>query len=204
MRCGAMPFRINAFERQSAMLNPFEDPQQGDLGRLSFDQVLPVELGDDALELATFESGPPAITRHQVGDGKVVWFLSSANERWSNWPTSPLYLPIVHQMAADLLNLTGEGLIRFRLIGDEQTINAEMTGQAANEIREVSRNAASVSPSHLDVSPVPAFQRDGEVVYVVNPPAKESDPTRIEASAFVEQFQLTVADETGRSRCRRD
>ncbi|MEM9589632.1 MAG: hypothetical protein AAGA03_20280, partial [Planctomycetota bacterium] len=116
-RSGASPFRLAEIDAMSTMLSPFSDPQQGDLTRLSFDQFLVVEPDASTRVLARFDAGYPAMTRQPLGTGSVVWFLSSADARWSRWTYSPLYLPLVRQMAADLLNLTGEGPIRYRRVG---------------------------------------------------------------------------------------
>ena len=117
-RSGVMPFRIESINAESRMMEPFGDPQHADLSRLAFRKILPVVTSADTSVLASFDEKRPAVTEHHLGKGRVVWFLSSADPSWSNWTTSPLYLPIVQQMAADLLNLTGEGLIRFRTVGD--------------------------------------------------------------------------------------
>ncbi len=123
------------------MLGPFEDPQHGDLSRLSFHTLLPVSVADSTDVLAWFDHGRPAMTQHNVDKGRVVWFLSSADASWGTWTTSPLYLPLVQQMAADLLNLTGEGPIRFRSIGDEElparrstSSNAQVKGSQINTV----------------------------------------------------------------------
>ncbi|MCA9135455.1 MAG: BatA domain-containing protein [Planctomycetales bacterium] len=195
IRSGAMPFQIASVNADHAMLIPFGDPQQGDLGRLSFNQILPVNAAPQTHVLARFEQDHPALTRHALGQGQVVWFLSSADTSWGNWPTSPLYLPLVHQMAADLLGLTGEGKIRFRSIGDERqsgpvfvTDNAE---QNRDSVRPVSTRASQ--PAQLRFERL-GFEQLGDALYVVNSASKESDPTRVSPEQFVDHFQITAAD----------
>ena len=194
-RSGAMPFRIASVDAGNSMLMPFGDPQQGDLGRLSFDQILPVRPAEATRVLARFEQDEPALTRHTLGTGQVVWFLSSADASWGNWPTSPLYLPLVHQMAADLLNLTGEGKIRYRSVGDQRQVAsgtpAEKTPATNADVRTVSR--AGESPREITFS-LPGFEQSDGALYVVNSASKESDPTRIPVDQFVEHFQITPAD----------
>ncbi len=186
---GVMPFRIAKVTAGSSMLRPFEDPQHGDLSRLSFRKLQPVALDESTNVLAWFDRGRPAVTEHRVEEGRVVWFLASADASWGNWTTSPLYLPLVQQMVSDLLNLTGEGPIRFRTIGDEIV--------PERESRQNSQTITTVSMT--DDSPVAAatlafkqlgFQRRGQSLYVVNGAAKESDPTRMQVVAFREHFGL--------------
>ena len=190
-RSGAMPFRIATINDRDPMMQPFEDPQQGDLGRLSFDRFLSVKPGQDTDVLAAFESGSPAITRHRLGAGTIVWFLSSADDSWSTWPTNPLYLPLVQQMAADLLNLTGEGPIRFRDVGDDRMEIAL--------VEPASKGDLAITPTSLQQAAAIAFTRPGfefsnEAMFVINSAAKESDPSRLNNEEFAERFQINLAD----------
>lgn len=192
IRSGAMPFQIASVNTDHSMLLPFGDPQQGDLGRLSFNQILPVQAAKQTHVLATFEQNRPALTRHAIGQGQVVWFLSSADASWGNWPTSPLYLPLVHQIAADLLGLTGEGRIRFRSVGDERQ-EASVIAIAADPaaLRTVSTRMPESAELRFGR---PGFEQLSDALFVVNAASKESDPTRISTEQFVDHFQITAAD----------
>ncbi|QDV47784.1 hypothetical protein Enr13x_76960 [Stieleria neptunia] len=196
LRSGAMPFRITSVESADSMLSPFADPQSGDLGRLAFDQMLPIQPAAQTDVLARFEGDRPALTRHRLGQGDVVWFLSSADASWGNWTTSPLYLPLVHQMAADLLDLTGEGKIRYRSVGDRRDLVATQAAPSATPsdpatLRTVS--AGSRDGESLTFGQI-GFEQSGGALYVVNSTAKESDPTRIPVEQFSEHFQITPAE----------
>lgn len=182
-RSGVMPFRIVSVNK-TAMLEPFEDPQRSDLSRLRFEKYLPVDAAETTQVLASFDSQRPAVTKHRLGQGDVAWFLSSADSRWGNWTTSPLYLPMVQQMAADLVNLTGEGLIRERQVGDEDQGTAPLAVKE-NEEQLIQRTFSR-----------PGFEPREERLYVVNSTAKESDPTRIDKRAFADHFGLLLAGET--------
>lgn len=196
-RSGAMPFRIATIKERDPMMQPFEDPQQGDLGRLSFDRYLSVQPGQDTDVLAAFASGRPAITRHQLGAGTIVWFLSSADDSWSTWPTNPLYLPLVQQMAADLLNMTGEGPIRFREVGDDRVesvlLDTELAKSTASE-GELAITSTSLQQTSAVAFTRPGFEASKEAMFVVNSAAKESDPTRLKQDEFAERFQISLAD----------
>ncbi len=192
IRSGAMPFRIDSIDAQATMLELFADPQHGDLGRLAFQKILPVTAGDSTKVLAKFDHGRPAVTQHELGKGRVVWFLSSVDASWGNWTTSPLYLPLVQQMAADLLNLTGEGPIRFRSIGDQELDTRIVAQQDSTNVNSVAfRSEAATAAVTFGK---PGFDRRDDALYIVNGASKESDPTRMEADAFVDHFGLTTAD----------
>lgn len=187
---GVMPFRIVSIDSRAPMMKPFADPQHADMSRLAFRTVLPVIPHKQTEVLARFDQDRPAVTLHRLGEGKVVWFLSSSDSSWGHWTTSPLYLPIVQQMASEILNLTGEGRIRFRTIGDDDMAVTERSRAASNgeaEPTETSRRTFSY----------PGIELRGETVYVVNGSAAESDPARMDASAFVDHFGLSIPDESG-------
>ncbi|MCD0461086.1 BatA domain-containing protein [Roseiconus lacunae] len=190
---GAMPFRVGQFDSSSSMLTLFADPQQGDLGRLAFNRILEVQPAELTSVLASFDDQLPALTQHKYGNGNVVWFLSSADASWGPWTTSPLYLPLVHQMAADLLHLTGEGKIRFRSIGNDRNLIA--SDARSPQITRVSTDASrSVVSSQLTFDR-PGFESgDGGVLYVVNATAQESDTTRIPVDQFASHFKFTLAE----------
>jgi hypothetical protein len=190
---GVMPFRIESIERSAPMMRPFSDPQHADLSRLAFHKILPVVPDEQTRVLAWFDEQRPAVTGRACGSGRVVWFLSSADSSWGNWTTSPLYLPLVRQMASDLLNLTGEGRLRYRTLGDEDTSRSEPEGGAS----ETAEGDRSQDDRSLPVFSHPGFEQREEALYVVNGSAGESDPTRIGKSAFSEILGLTVLDESG-------
>ena len=166
---GVVPFRITRVADRGEMLRPFLDPQHGDLGRLAFDKIQPVDVRQDpnnespVAVLAWFDGDRPAVTDQSLGDGRVVWFLASADESWGRWTTSPLYLPLVQQMAADVLGQTGEGPLRFRVIGESDGFER------------------------------PGFEIRDAVQYVVNAPAGESDPARTTPDQLSDVFGLTLA-----------
>ncbi len=182
---GAMPFRIVSISARGSMLQPFYDPQHGDLGRLAFNSLTAAEVDTGTSVHAWFDQQRPAITEHPLGDGRVVWFLSSADDRGGNWTASPLYLPLVHQMASDLLGLTGEGSVRFRSVGD-----ADVNPSTDSDAVTVSGQSMS-RVLHFDQ---PGFQqREDGALYVINTSPKESDPARMDDGRFVQHFGLTAA-----------
>lgn len=182
-RSGAMPYRITSVST-GTMLKPFEDPQRSDLSRLRFEKFLSVKADEKTQVLASFDSRHPAVTKQQLEQGEVAWFLSSADSSWGNWTTSPLYLPLVQQMAADLVHLTGEGTIRERQVGDDDpTVPANGTAQEESE-----RLLTSFTR--------PGFESRGEALYVINSTAKESDPARIDRETFAKHFGLVLANES--------
>lgn len=200
---GVSPFRISSFATGSSMLEPFDDPQHGDLKRLSFHTILPVEPANRTRVLAWFDEQKPAITQHSVGKGTAVFFLSSSDSSWSSWTLSPLFLPLVQQMSAELLNLNGEGPIRFRSIGDM------LSTASSDRINDVTKQFVSARSHAVDRNPSPSvsskpigqtfeqagFEKREDALYVVNTIASESDPTRVSMETLAERYGLSLAVE---------
>jgi hypothetical protein len=190
-----------SISEQGSMLEPFRDPQHGDLSRLAFTSLIRADVTDAQRVLAWFDGQRPAITEHVLGKGEVAWFFSSADNQSSNWTVSPLYLPLVRQMAADLLGITGEGPIRFRSVGDPMQADHRVAVEhpASPAVSQVANRTAdrqgqtSPQTTHAATFDQPGFQRSGQALFVVNALPKESDPARIEASQFAQQCGLTLA-----------
>jgi hypothetical protein len=52
----------------------------------------------NAMVLARFEDGSPALLEARTGKGRVMLFTSSLGPSWNDLPLTPLYLPFIHQM----------------------------------------------------------------------------------------------------------
>jgi hypothetical protein len=77
----------------------FEVFQQS--GRLAAAHVIGYFRSDakpNAVVLARFEDGSPALIENRAGKGRMVLFTSSLGPSWNDLPLTPLYLPFIHQM----------------------------------------------------------------------------------------------------------
>jgi hypothetical protein len=113
-----LPYRWDTWKSDTSLLAPFADPQNGDLRSLSFlgyTQLIP----DPQTELmATFNTGAPALTMHQLGRGRIFWFLSGCDPTWGTWSRGRLFLPLIHQLLGELAHLTGGGPVQFHSLAD--------------------------------------------------------------------------------------
>ena len=112
-----LPWRFDSWNGKHPVMQPFDDPQHGDVRRLAFRGVTPVTPADDAQVVASFRNGLPAITERSLGKGRTLLFASSCDRQWSDWPRSRLYVPMVHQMLGYLTGLAEGGPIRQSMIG---------------------------------------------------------------------------------------
>lgn len=182
-----LPFRIDTWEEHHRLLLPFGDPQHGDIRRLSFRGYTRLRVADAAATtpardavprskprspqvLARFRNGDPVLTEQRVGDGAVLWCALACDRAWSEWSSSRLYVPLVHQLIGQPLGLNDGGPIRPVLIDAEQ--------DAAGDLQP-------------GLSPQPGYWN------VVNASPRESETDRCTLEDFAERFQLTL--QTGES-----
>lgn len=186
-----LPFRLDAWNDKHPLLKPFADPQHGDLRRLSFrgytkilvptaepaDKTSASAAADDPSWdsnggpiqiVARFRGGDPALIEQTFGKGRAVWFTSTCDRGWGDWPSSKLYLPLVHQIVGEPLGLNEGGPVRSVLI---------------DAVR--------------DADAAPAVLAKTGFSQVVNPSPRESETERCPPQEFAERFQLTLAKETG-------
>jgi hypothetical protein len=186
---GVVPFRLTSNEPGHSILKPFDDPQTGDLHRLTFRKAISVRLSERSKALASFDSDLPGIVEMQYEKGRLVWFLSDAGDGWSNWTSNPLYLPLVHQMVCDLAGLTGEGPIRFRNVGDAKTFRAASAIADSND-ESLSQASLSKEKQAETAFEDTGFVRGDNALFVVNTLESESDTARMSAGELRKAFEL--------------
>ena len=121
----------------------------------------------DAKVLAEFGDDLPAVIERRVGLGSVVWFTSTCDRQWSDWPRSRLYLPLVHQLVGYQSGLLAGGKVRQFVL----EAKSDSTETAAPGIHA----------------------RDGYTL-VVNGSPRESETDRCSLEEFADRFGLTLAD----------
>ena len=80
----------------------FSGPRSGDVTTARFFRYRPVEPFDDAVVLARFDDGRPALTERRVGNGTVLLWASSINDFWNDLAKKAVYLPFVHRVIEHL------------------------------------------------------------------------------------------------------
>jgi uncharacterized membrane protein len=167
-----LPLRLQSWDLKHPIFAAFSDPQLGDLRRLAFSACTNVVPAPDAQVLATFRDGKPALVERRHGKGSVVWFTSSCDRQWSDWPRSRLYLPLVYQLLGYQTGLAAGGRVRTVVL--EGKID---------------------SPASVAVGDVAPGIIAGEgYSSVVNTSPRESETERCPADEFVNRFGLKLAD----------
>ena len=121
-----LPYRIRSWDENHSIFAPFNDPQHGDLRRLAFQAYTKFAPSPDARVLASFRGSDPLLLEVQKGDGRALWFTSSCDRQWSDWPRSRLYLPFIHQMLGYLTGLNEGGPVRGLTIDASSRLAADI------------------------------------------------------------------------------
>ena len=114
------PWRFDRWEASHPILRPFAEPEHGDIRRPAFATITDINPDPSARVLATFRGGKPALLERTVGKGRVVWFASTCDRAWGDWPKGRMFLPMVHQIVAHAANLADGGPIRPEMAAASQ------------------------------------------------------------------------------------
>lgn len=158
-----LPWRLAGWDEKHALFEPFNDPQTGDLRRLTFRAFTRIEADKNARVLATFQNGEPAAAEVTAGKGRAIWILTSCDRDWSDWPRSRLYVPFVHQTLGSLTGLTEGGPVREVLL--DTSASTAVKGEPGVIPREGWWDVVNVSPreSEMERSTPEDFARRFEV-----------------------------------------
>lgn len=147
--------------------------------------------------IARFEDGSPALIESTRGGGKLLLFTSTLDASWNDLPLTPIYLPLVRQMARRL----GEREERaWNLVGQTFTVDAAKDGtppavDAPSGERITDRKQTSAGEL-IVAAREPGFYRlryaNNSDFAAVNVDSKESDLTRLNVEEFA--AAMTGAD----------
>jgi len=92
-------FRTDKWDVRHPALALFSDPQRGDLRRLEFAKLLPLNPLEGGKVLLS--AGPHALAvERAVERGRVIYFAWTADRDWSDWPRTRLFVPLARQLLA--------------------------------------------------------------------------------------------------------
>jgi hypothetical protein len=178
-RATDLPFRMRSWDNKHPIFAAFNDPQLGDLQRLSFSAILNVQPEGGTTPLASFGDGKPAVIEKKLGEGTVVWFCSSCDREWSDWTRSRLYLPFMYQLLGHESGLSAGGKVR----------QVALEGSPIDKLELIAKNSTDVPPTAPGIFPKQGY------TLVVNESARESETERCSIDDFATRFGLKVADQ---------
>ena len=180
-----------------------------------------VDAGDAARVPMRWSGGwQPAVVEGQFGAGKVLWWLTTADRAWSNWPTDPSFVLAVREGARAVAGGGGDGRVN-RTVGEALSVafeagravtSAAVSGPGGAGPVAVGRGepVAPGEPTGAVVRYEPtdragwytlSWEAPGpsltpsERVFALNPDAAESDLTRVAdgvIEAALEPLAVTV------------
>jgi hypothetical protein len=154
--------------------------------------------GEGAGVIARFDDGSPALIEATRGGGKLLLFTSTLDASWNDLPLTPIYLPLIRQMARHLGERDDSP---WSLVGETFTASPSKDGtppavDAPNGERITDRKQTS-DGELIVAAREPGFYRlryaGNSDFAAVNLDGKESDFTRLDVEAFV--TSVTGADQ---------
>jgi hypothetical protein len=178
-----LPWRLDQWNEKHLIFQEFSDPQHGDLRQLIFAAYTKIVPASDASVLASFRTGDPAVIERPLGKGTILWFTTSCGRDWSNWSTTRLFLPIVHQLIGYQVGLSAGGHVRGRLVDAERKENAQ-----AQDGNRPTTAAATTFPSS------PGVVLNERYAEVVNISPRESETEASTHKDFEDRFGIHFVD----------
>jgi len=136
----------------------FKAPRSGDFSAAQIYRYRKIEPGPTDKVLARFDDGAVAVVERKVGGGRVIVWASSLDNAYSDLPTRPVYLPLVHQMV--------KYLAQFEAPHAWQTVGQVVDVQSLTKSRA---NWVVVTPSGKRVPQSGPLELDEQGVYEVRP-----------------------------------
>lgn len=100
--------RIDQWDKQHPALACFADPQQGDLRRVEFQKLLPLENPVASARTLLQTGGKIAAAELQAGKGRCIYVGATADRDWTDLPRTPMYVPLMRQLLAYLTDQLAE------------------------------------------------------------------------------------------------
>jgi hypothetical protein len=89
--------RVGGIEYGHPVFAIFRTPRSGDFSSIPIYGYRDLTAAPEAQVLARFDAGTPAILERQVGQGRAILWASTLDASWSDLPTKPVFLPLIHR-----------------------------------------------------------------------------------------------------------
>ncbi|MDP6380479.1 MAG: hypothetical protein QF662_03955, partial [Phycisphaerae bacterium] len=114
------PVRLAHCDFSLPLFRPFRDPANGDPTALAAYRFRKMIFAEEApvTTVASFSDGSPAIVERKFGRGKVIIVATTPNKRWTNFPTSPVFLTFARAMVGAARRGNASSAARYYFSGD--------------------------------------------------------------------------------------
>jgi hypothetical protein len=172
-----------------AVFELFKAPRSGDFSAARIYRYRTVTTGPNDRVLARFDDGAVAAVERKIGAGRVIALASTLDDSYSDLPTKPIYLPLVHQLVKYLGQF--EPPRSWLTVGQVVDVSA-LTKARANwlVITPSAKRVTSAGPLELDEQGIYEVRPAGgseaaPQAFAVNIDPAESDLTPIDPAELV-------------------
>lgn len=173
----------------------FAEPHSGDVATahvFRFRAATPLPGGS---VLARYDDGSPALMERVVGDGRVLLWTTSLDDFWTDLPTNPVYLPLLHELMTHAAR--HQNARASYTVGDALDVTRLAAGSASSALvlqapsgARRRLGGADASVAELDEAGFHELRRAGDVAgagepIAVNVDIAEADLTRMPPAELV-------------------
>lgn len=113
---------IASVDYRHPIFMPFSNPNHGDFGKGRFYRYFQAVPTPEAVAIAAFDDGNPAVLEKIYGNGRVLCFTSTIDREWNDLPIHGVYLPFLHE-TIKYLALKQAGKVPDHRVGDSVEYN---------------------------------------------------------------------------------
>jgi len=119
-------------------------------------RYLPVE-ADEADTWVRLDDGQHAlIAHHQAGRGSLLLLSTAVDTRWTNLPTKPMFVPLIHETLRGVLGTRRDPSVVEAIAGDLPALDEAWQGATAFKRLTIADHSTQTEPGDLNsVNPIP-------------------------------------------------
>jgi hypothetical protein len=93
---------LGFIDHSHPIFEEFKDPKSGNFSTVKYFKYRAISPAPTDRALARFDDGAVALVERAVGSGRVILSASTLDNRWNDFPTQSMFLPLVHKVTSYL------------------------------------------------------------------------------------------------------
>ena len=190
--------RIGDVDSRHIVLASFESTDdsanQNLLGSVTLKAWHGIDPGDSRVLMRT-STGEPLLCERAFGRGRVMWFASTCDHDWTNFPAKPAFLPwlyrLVHYLTQEPL---GDNSV-FQTGGDVELPVSGLEGLPQLLVRKPDGTVSHARPAHSGSGAMLFSETEQAGVYAVFPPDDEDNSRLFVTNTEAWESNLTYLDD---------
>jgi hypothetical protein len=167
-----------------AVFEIFKAPRSGDFSAARIYRYRTLTTGPNDRVLARFDDGAVAVAERKVGAGRVIALTSTLDDSYSDLPTKPVYLPLVHQLV--------------KYLGQFDSPRSWLTVGQVVDVSALTKARANwlvITPSGKRITSTGPLELDEQGIYEVRPAGgSEAAPQALAVNIDPAESDLTPID----------